>query len=158
MGMTTTDADEGDDAPLPPLIGPHEGREVELMLAGEKPLAYFYAFVDEPHIIPDAEFEPYVRDGTLVKREWTVDLPPDGRDLSPFRHVLLALPAETWRIEAAFKIIDGHARGIRKYAREDNARMGRLLGYPEEAIAFFVDRCEEQRHAAFERLAMAADD
>lgn len=142
--MTTTDLADHDDAPLPPEIGPHEGREVALMLAGKKPLAYFYAFVGES-LIPDAEFEPHVHAGRLVKREWIVTLPSDGRALPPFRHVLLALPEETWRIDAAFEIINGYDGDRRRRGEDACVRMGRLLGYSEDAIAAFVRRREEQR-------------
>jgi len=164
--MTTTDAAERDDAPLPPQIGPHEGREIALMLAGKKPLAYFYGFVGETGIIPDAEFEPHVQAGTLVKREWIVTLPPppDGRTLPPFRHVLLALPEDAWRIDAAFEVINGYDGDRRRRGEDARVRMGRLLGYSEEAIAFFVKRCEAQRRKwqGIERRrqqrAQAADD
>jgi hypothetical protein len=39
------------------MIGPHEGKELELMLAGKKHLA---AFGD---IIPEKKFPPYVENG-----------------------------------------------------------------------------------------------
>ena len=145
--MSATDLAEPDDAPLPPQIGPHEGREIPLMLAGEKPLAYFYGFVGETGIIPDGEFEPHVQDGTFIKREWVVTLPPppDGRTLPPFRHVLLALPEDAWRIDAAFEIINGYDGDRRRRGEDACVRMGRLLGYSEEAIAVFVRRREAQR-------------
>ncbi len=41
-----------------PSLGPHEGKELELMLAGEKPLALYFSFYPIP-----AEFEPYLASG-----------------------------------------------------------------------------------------------
>ena len=35
------------------LIGPHEGRELELMLSGDKPMALFSCFADDADAIPD---------------------------------------------------------------------------------------------------------
>jgi hypothetical protein len=51
-------------------IGPRKGQETALMLAGEKPLALFSGFADDTGNFPDPDFEPHVRGGTLVKREF----------------------------------------------------------------------------------------
>ena len=46
-------------------------------------------------------------DGTLVKREFLVVLPSE-ESLPPFRHVLLARPEDTWRIDDGYAILNGH--------------------------------------------------
>jgi hypothetical protein len=65
-----------DDRPdIPEGIGPHEHRELEMMLADEKPLAMF---VDEDpgnFIIPEDDFEPHVQAGTFIKWETTYQKP-----------------------------------------------------------------------------------
>ena len=50
-----------------PLIGPHEGRELELMLAGKKPLALFSAPTFEAETLPIKDFAPYVDDGLIIE-------------------------------------------------------------------------------------------
>ena len=47
-----------------PMLGPHEGRELELLLSGEKPIAFFYEG------LPD-EFLPYLESGILKSRTKT---------------------------------------------------------------------------------------
>jgi hypothetical protein len=79
----------------------HTNRELLLMLAGTKPMA---AFVDdrpgEPQyeVVPERQFDPYVRSGRFVKRE-QIDASGRGEG-RPCRHVLYATPQEAWRMEA----------------------------------------------------------
>src|SRR6266851_4421858 len=86
-----------------PDIGPHEDRELELMLSGKKPLAMFTELSPvETGLIPEAEFAPYVSSGHFVMREVlepTDDVQGLPRGVS-VRRVLYALPEEVWRIEA----------------------------------------------------------
>ena len=110
------------------LIGPHEGQEIALMLTGEKPLALFSGFADDTGNIPDPDFEPHVRDGTFVKREFQVDLPSE-EGLPPFWHVLLARPEDTWRIDDAYAILNGDTGDPRRgHGRPSTAQ--RRCAYP----------------------------
>lgn len=64
----------GDDEPqAPPGVGPHELRELELMLAGTKPAAMFGEAVQFRDIIPEDDFAPYVASGRTLKREYYRD-------------------------------------------------------------------------------------
>jgi len=48
-----------------PNIGPHDDRELELMLAGRKPLAMFTEVLPlESGLIPEADFAPHVASGS----------------------------------------------------------------------------------------------
>lgn len=47
-----------------PSIGPHEGWKLELMLNGEKPLAYFMSTEPFP-----AEFDPHIASGRLFRTD-----------------------------------------------------------------------------------------
>ena len=47
-----------------PSIRPHEGKELELMLSGEKPLALYFSFYPIPE-----EFEPYLASGQLFRTD-----------------------------------------------------------------------------------------
>ena len=126
------------------LIGPHEGHELELMLSGKKPMAFFSCFADEAESIPDPAYRPYIDDGTLLLREWEIAA-PSASDALSFRHVLLARPEEAWRLDDAYEILNNHEGDPRRHSDDGHIRMGRLLGYSEEAIAAFVERCEHLR-------------
>jgi len=126
------------------LIGPHEGRELELMLSGEKPMAFFSCFAEDADSIPDPAYMPYVEDGTLLMREWDIPM-PCATNMPPFHHVLLARPEEAWRLDDAFDILNNHEGDPRRHSDEGHVRMGRLLGYSEEAITAFTERCERLR-------------
>ena len=122
-----------------PLIGPHEGRELELMLKGEKPAAMFYWVINqEEHIFEDtiAAFQPHVDTGKIIKKETT----------HPFRqhfvrYVFYSLPQFAKNID---RLVD-----IQNYAHNPSRKgiwptpleweIGRLLGYSDEAIEYFLE-------------------
>jgi hypothetical protein len=117
-------------------IGPHEHRELELMLAGLKPLAMFVEIVPiESGIVPEAEFAPHVAAGRIVMREVFEEnprLPVSAKD-ARVRRVLYALPDETWRIDAFLlmsSVYDqqgGWDAGLERLT-------GKLLGYDDREI------------------------
>lgn len=54
----------------------HTNRELDLMLAGKKPLAMFYGEISSlPHdeIVPESKFAPYVNVGRFVRGEQTYE-------------------------------------------------------------------------------------
>ena len=54
----------------PAFLGPHEGRELPLMLEGKKHLSYFFLEAGiEREVFPEEEFDRLVADGFLVKDE-----------------------------------------------------------------------------------------
>ena len=57
------------------LIGPHEGRELELMLSGDKPMAFFSCFADDADAIPGQAYISYIKDGTLLMRGLEITMP-----------------------------------------------------------------------------------
>ena len=116
-------------------IGPHEGRELELMLAGKKPLAMFSDIVPSSYQWPDEQFEPYVASGALVKKEFLTET-PDGRH--KVRYLFFALPDEVWRIEEAYVLSCKHFDAWCQEAEEACIRLGRLLGYQEADIHAFA--------------------
>ena len=121
----------------------HAGRELELMLAGRKPLALFYDDARAPAgeaAIPEARFDAYVARGELVKGEVTLELPdPEQGAPALVRYVLYALRDERWRIPAMQLALDLHGRtpGL---ADEGLERMiCALLGYTPEETAACLD-------------------
>ena len=120
---------------FPDGIGPHEGRELDLMLAGDKPLAMFSDIVSSGFEWPDEQFDPYVTSGALVKKEFRTNT-PDGR--YEVRHLYFALPEEAWRIEEAHELNCLHFEAWNIEAQNACVKLGRLLGYEERDIQAFV--------------------
>ncbi|QKD04348.1 hemin receptor [Mesorhizobium loti] len=120
---------------LPPGIGPHNGRELELMLQGDKPMALFAA---EPGMdiedIGDAAFEPFVEEGLILKFS---NIDP-GTSIEERRY---CLPTEEWRCKLSLLISQmcrsGEAFDV--FTSNDLARLeGTLLGYSKDDIEAFV--------------------
>ncbi|MEK9672632.1 MAG: hypothetical protein VW268_09025 [Rhodospirillaceae bacterium] len=123
---------------LPPGIGPHEGRELELMLSGRKPLAMFNDDWPDDLESPEAVFAPCVSDGLFIKVEITVASPSgNGRKL---RIYLFALPGEELKLRRIIEIQRGFFVENVKTTPELEAEIGRLLGYGEKDIQVFVSR------------------
>jgi hypothetical protein len=128
----------------------HTGRELELMLAGKKPLAMFYAdlgWLPDEEIIPEERFAPYVTTGEFVRSEIVYE---DGyhpvwqRDIRT-KYVFFALNAEAWRIPAIIL-----AKAVRKKVQSPNEALdrieGALLGYTDEEVDAYC--ASHQEHAA----------
>lgn len=124
-----------DEPDLPPGIGPHEGRELELMLAGRKPLAMFYDAVPPTVDLPEADFAPHVAAGRIVMRE---EIYKSARTGNATRYLYYALPQEAWRIDALHSMQSGFYAG-RPATDEDDTEIGRLLGYSETDIKAFIE-------------------
>lgn len=119
---------------LPPGIGPHEGRELELMLSGRKPLAMFYDVIPASFELPEADFAPHVAAGRIVMREEIYTSASTG-DLS--RYLYYALPAETWRIDVMHRLQAAFHQG-RPTSEAIETQIGRLLGYNQADIQAFL--------------------
>ncbi len=120
------------------MIGPHEGRELALMLAGEKKLAVFHELASRAgnipeEIIPEQSFAPYVASGRIIRRSEDI-----AYERGTIRYVCFCLPGEEWRIEAFLFLKRDAAAHRRLYGDADDILMGRLLGYSETDIADFL--------------------
>lgn len=121
---------------LPPGIGPHDGKELNLMLAGRKPLAMFCDTLPEIGAIPRHEFEPHVEAGRIVSREMT--FPPKSHDDIPIRFAFYAQP---WTVAGMAELREIHRRiheGSLPNSDNVDARVGRLLGYTEQDIDAYL--------------------
>jgi hypothetical protein len=113
----------------------HTGRELRMLLSGEKPLA---AFVDDmPNlpdngIVPEEIFTPYVSTGRLIKRDRET-----SRSGRPCRDVLYALPSEVWRMDAYLLLLDILDQGCWSEGME--RMQGRLLGYTDSQNDAYID-------------------
>jgi|RhiMethySRZTD1v2_1073278.scaffolds.fasta_scaffold239444_1 hypothetical protein len=111
---------------------------MELMLAGIKPLAMFYDDNEEPdeRVVPEQEFDAYVRSGLFVKGTRVFEAAIDPRTGRPvqIRYVLYALKAEAWRVNAMLLVLETLLKlRDRKGTDEAIERMiSNLLGYSDE--------------------------
>jgi len=131
-----------DDFELPPGIGPHNDRELELMLAGTKPMAMFSDAVHVSDYFPEADFAPHVEAGKIIRVEEIIPHPPHQ-----IRYLFFCLPGEEWRIEEALIMSRNLHAGIVKDHDADSARMGELLGYSVEDINAFLAHSRRHRQA-----------
>ncbi len=123
------------------MIGPHEGKELELMLSGKKPMAAFGDVIPEngvipEEIIPEKAFAPYVQNGDFyyLKSEVT------DTDNDIIRYVCFTLPGEEWRAKAYIWLRTSIHHRVIPCDRACDIMIGRLLGYNEKDIAEFISR------------------
>ncbi len=124
------------------MIAPHEGKELELMLAGTKNLAMFHDAVlpdreISEDIIPENVFAPYVEKDEILRFSKDIHNVKTGGII---RYVLFSLPDEGWRAEFVLWLkqewLDGHV----PHNPANDAIIGRLLGYDERDIAEFLSK------------------
>ncbi|WP_420546822.1 hypothetical protein [Curvivirga sp.] len=130
-----------DETPKDPLIGPHEERELELMLKGEKPLTEFSDIVEPERggaILvqwSDQEFTPHVESGEIIRHEIFHNT-PDGQ--YEIHSIYFTLPGEEWRAKELHKLrTTDFTVDMNDYY---DRKVGELLGYPKEAIDHFIQR------------------
>jgi hypothetical protein len=118
--------------------GNHTGRELELMLAGKKPMAMFYdevSHLPNEAIVPDVAFAPHVRSGEFVRREHFVEGAHDPRLKRNVRiqYVFFARSEEAWRIPAMILAMSIGLKVGRPNEALDRLE-GALLGYTDDEI------------------------
>ena len=123
------------------MIGPHEGRELELMLAGKKPLAVFHDVVvpgQEIHedIIPEQIFAPYIGQGKIERIAEDIYSLRLGCTV---RHVCFVLPGQKWRAEFFLWYCRHLLSDQIKYGDDQEYIIGGLLGYAADDIAEFIE-------------------
>ena len=105
-----------------PLIGPHQGRELELMLTGSKPAALFSFFSE---CVP---FDPHLRAGRFIATMIT-----DCYHQS----IVITQPRELYRARAIDRIYK-RVRRTGRMLEDDHAAVGFYLGYTDEEINTFL--------------------
>ena len=125
-----------DSLELPVGVGPHDGKELSLMLAGVKPVAMFYDTVPECGVIPRQEFEPFVTSGRIMSKEVTF-----RRKSKAFVPAVFVFYAQPWALAEMVQLEEIH-RWIYDGTCADDAKadmqIGRLLGYTHEEISVYL--------------------
>tara|TARA_B100001750_G_scaffold246339_1_gene268331 strand:- start:1496 stop:1888 length:393 start_codon:yes stop_codon:yes gene_type:complete len=122
------------------MIGPHEGQELELMLAGKKRLAAYNDIIPEngkiaEAIIPEKKFKPYVDSGELIR--FCEDyVSPDNHHI---RIVCFTVPAEEWRAKAYIFIRKKLQMREIQYTNSYDEFIGLLLDYNPSDIQHFLN-------------------
>lgn len=127
------------------MIGPHEGKELQLMLRGEKGLARFSVTQNlTPEQVGDVDFEPYVKNGT-IKMHVSHSQSEPGIET---RHYYL--PHEEWRLKLDLLVNElMHTSAMKYFTPEDLFRLdGWLLGYSGEDIDDFICQWKARKSAA----------
>ncbi|MFO1016538.1 MAG: hypothetical protein U1E03_03005 [Hyphomonadaceae bacterium] len=119
-------------------VGPHEGRELELLLTGEKPVARFRldGFAEEY----EARFREAVERGDIIEFDF-----PDPQ-LHHHRR-FYCRDGEEWRVKV-MDLIDRLLadRRLEGFSEEDLHRLdGTLLGYRKADIDTFIERIRSRR-------------
>jgi hypothetical protein len=122
------------------MIGPHEGQELELMLAGRKRLAAFGDIVPEngvinEQIIPELKFKNYVESGQIIRFSEDSST-PDGHIV---RHVCFTLPNEEWRAKSYIFIRKKLQSKEVDYTDSMDRLIGQLLDYHPDDIEHFLN-------------------
>jgi hypothetical protein len=122
------------------MIGPHEGKELDLMLAGRKRVAMFSDIIRSDYeipeeIIPENAFGPHISSGTFTRISEDIIFHLTG-DIH--RYVLFSYPDDIWRAQAILWIKHDSLSG-RKIDDQDDVIIGRLLGYTEADIQHFLE-------------------
>lgn len=120
------------------MIGPHQGRELELMLKGKKHFALFHDAIPSnglipEDIIPEKTFAPYVSNGTMYRSS------KDHNDgTHTIRYVCFTTSGHEWRAHAFFYFHEEAMSGRRPFDEAYEYFVGRLLGYAEDDIADYI--------------------
>lgn len=120
----------------------HTNRELEMMLAGTKPLAVFaHERVDgfeKSDALANQDFATYVANGTLSEHVRTIARRmPDGSPLD-IDYYFYTLHGEEWRVEAFSLLLDLMGRGA--WCSQLEWLEGKLLGYGDEQNLHHLSR------------------
>lgn len=115
----------------------HDGHELELMLSGKKPLAFFYGDSNLPSVeagIPEDNFDEFVKEGRFCKGEHLITGAVDPRTGHPVRvrYVIYSTLEEQWRIPAMIMVLQTMLRTKKRPDEGLDRLTGSLLGYTDE--------------------------
>ncbi|WP_077550333.1 hemocin immunity protein [Rodentibacter genomosp. 2] len=108
------------------VLGPHEGRELELMLNHQKDLALFYTDYEIPE-----DFYPYLENKTFQLK--TINL--KRRALGYIAYYLIYRPEHIKKAEALISVLKSYD----KFDPDLERKIGKLLGYSNDDIEFYIN-------------------
>jgi hypothetical protein len=122
----------------------HDGYELELMLAGKKPLSFFYENVDvsaADSTLPEVDFQKFVDDGRICKEEFILEaaLHPVTQQPIRIRYLFYAIKGEEWRIPAMILVIKTMIANKKAPDEGLDRIVGSLLGYTNSQNDEYID-------------------
>jgi hypothetical protein len=127
---------------VPEGVGPHEARELEMLLLGSKPMAMFSDEKAWGFDFGEARFDKHVESGELVK---VSEIAEPGKDGIALRQVYYARPEAAWRIPVIQALIrQPYPRDADEAAAVEEIT-GKLLGYSDQEIQAFFHWRERSR-------------
>lgn len=115
---------EGGQDDSDPDRGPHEGKEVAMILDGVKPAGIIGADVFDKLV------EPHVKAGKIIAKKFLNRLKYD--------EYVIALPGEERRIDAIIKLLQMPPDDRSMSKDVYHVRLGRLLGYTKDQVRKFL--------------------
>jgi hypothetical protein len=116
--------------PFHPSLGPHEGKELELMLKNKKELALFYTGSEVPE-----EFDPYLRNGILHCYTFKYDLTVNSK-VHEFADYIISNAIDNPKVFRLANLLE--RTRAEKFSPELEKEIGQLLGYNEEDIDYYI--------------------
>ena len=131
------------------MIGPHQGKELELMLAGEKHMAIFCDAIGKDgniseEIIPEQAFAPHVESGKIL-RFCSEEYDPSHKII--VRKVYFTTKGNEWRVQALAWMLEECIAKRRPFDDAYEYFVGRLLGYSEEDIQHYIEHWKAHRES-----------
>jgi hypothetical protein len=118
----------------------HTNRELLLMLNDSKPFSAFCRDAnDASESIPEEQFAPYVESGRILKQEHILRTGDHS-----VRHVLYALPDQTWRFAAYLELMQKLNLG--EWNEQSERKQGELLGYADWQNDAYLEFCRRRRN------------
>jgi hypothetical protein len=120
-------------------LGPHEGRELELMASETKPLAMFVEPLPTEHeFFDEAEFDALVEQRVLVKKVRVESITTPEGAKGQIRRVLYAQASQAWRISAMLFVQDTYNSLGPGFHPDLERIIGLLLGYDRDLIEKYI--------------------
>lgn len=121
---------------------PHTNRELEMMLAGEKPFAMFaHERVDgfeKADALANQDFATHVAEGTLSEHLKTFRAKGPDETMLDIDYYFYARQGEEWRVEAFSLLLELLHRGA--WCPQLEWLSGKLLGYSDEQNRYHLSR------------------
>lgn len=116
------------------ILGPHEGKELQLMLNHEKNVALFNNDLGIP-----AEFFPYIEQGAFAVMEQANEIDVLAGDFVLINFIVYRKGYEVQAEKLKYLLAEGATQFIPGIERE----IGRILGYQEQDIEFYIANLEQ---------------
>lgn len=110
-------------------LGPHEGKELQLMLSHKKKIALFYTDAEPPD-----EFFPYINNGIFLLQTINLNSLQSDSLLTTYYLIFRQEHIELAE-ELALTLIENYSTVFRP---DLERKIGRLLGYHPDDIEYFI--------------------